>query len=156
MKRTVIILLLLLAIGGGIMLWLNKGRRSETNSYPDSSDEASVLAAFETMQQAMIDKDMDTLDKIIKDDTIFTHISGKQQTKSEYLGEIENGTLNYYKYEINDLQITVNGDYAELICVTTLTAKVYGFSGSWDLNTHAHFEKANGVWLYCNGQEEQE
>ncbi|EXM40157.1 hypothetical protein RASY3_06870 [Ruminococcus albus SY3] len=133
------------------MLW----REQKTNGmiYPESSEESAVLKAFETMQQAMIDKDMDTLDKVIKAGTIFTHMSGKQQTKAEYFAEIKNGTLNYYGYHIADLFISVDEDHAVLTCTTTLDANVYGFSGSWDLHTNAYFEKTNGEWIYCNNQE---
>ena len=152
MKRFIIILLILLMSGGGFMLW-RKNKTSNT-SYSASSEEAAVLKAFETMQQAMIDKDMDTLDAVIKDGTIFTHMSGKHQTKEEYFAEIRNGTLNYYGYHIADLQISVDEDRAVLICTTTLDAKVYGFSGSWDLHTNAYFEKINGEWIYCNSWEE--
>lgn len=151
MKRVIVFLLILLMAGGGFMLW----RKQKTHGmiYPESSEESAVLKAFETMQQAMIDKDMDTLDKVIKDGTIFTHMSGKQQTKAEYFAEIKNGTLNYYGYHIADLHISVDEDHAVLSCTTTLDANVYGFSGSWDLHTNTYFEKINGDWIYCNNQE---
>ncbi len=151
MKRVIVFLLILLMAGGGFMLW----RKQKTHGmiYPESSEESAVLKAFETMQQAMIDKDMDTLDKVIKAGTIFTHMSGKQQTKAEYFTEIKNGTLNYYGYHIADLHISVDEDHAVLSCTTTLDANVYGFSGSWDLHTNAYFEKTNGEWIYCNNQE---
>ena len=109
-----------------------------------------ILAVYETMQQAMIDKDIDTLDRIIKDGTTFTHMSGKTQTKAEYFAEIANGTLNYYRYRINNLNINVDGDKALLTADVTLTAKVYGISGSWTLPVNAHFEKINNDWLYTN------
>ena len=60
------------------------------------NDEEKVLAAYEAMQQAMIDKDIAKLDRIVKDGTTFTHMSGKTQTKEEYFGEIADGTLNYH------------------------------------------------------------
>lgn len=150
MKRVIVFLLVLLMAGGGFMLW--RKQKTHCMIYPESSEESAVLKAFETMQQAMIDKDMDTLDKVIKDGTIFTHMSGKQQTKAEYFAEIKNGTLNYYGYHIADLFISVDGDNAVLSCTTTLDANVYGFSGSWDLHTNAFFEKINGNWIYCNNQ----
>ncbi len=153
MKRFIVILLILTMAGGGFMLW--RKQEASNISYPENMEEAAVLKAFETMQQAMIDKDMDTLDAVIKDDTIFTHMSGKQQTKAEYFAEINNGTLNYYGYHINDLHIDVEGDHAVLTCTTTLDAKVYGFSGSWDLHTNAYYEKINGEWIYCNKREEK-
>ena len=135
------------------MLW--QKNKANNMTYSENSEETDVLKAFETMQQAMIDKDMDTLDAIIKDDTIFTHMSGKKQTKAEYLAEIKNGTLNYFKYVIHDPKITVDDETARLTAVTTLTAKVYGMSGSWDLNTNAYFEKINGEWIYCNAPEDK-
>ncbi len=114
------------------------------------NEESKVLEVYENVQQAMIDKDIDTLDRIIKDGTTFTHMSGKTQTKEEYFDEIADGTLNYYKYKIANCNITVNGNRAALKAYVTLTAKVYGISGSWTLRVNPHFEKINGEWIYCN------
>ena len=114
------------------------------------NEEEKVLAAYEAMQQAMIDKDIDKLDRIVKDGTTFTHMSGKTQTKEEYFGEIADGTLNYHQYKIAGRKITVNGDTATLSANVTLTANVYGISGSWTLPVNAHFEKINNEWIYTN------
>ena len=114
------------------------------------TEEAAVLAAYEAIQQAMIDKDIETLDRIFLDGTIFTHMSGKQQTKEEFFGEIADGTLNYYAYVIHDPQITVRGDEATLTASVTLTAKVYGASGDWTLPVNARFTKIDGVWYSHN------
>lgn len=122
----------------------------EVSETVSDSEENKVLEVYEKVQQAMIDKDIDTLDRIIKDGTTFTHMSGKTQTKEEYFGEIADGTLNYYKYKIENCNITVNGDTATLKADVTLTAKVYGISGSWTLRVNPHFEKINGEWIYCN------
>jgi ketosteroid isomerase-like protein len=114
------------------------------------SEKDKILAVYQTMQQAMIDKDIDALDRIVKEGTIFTHMSGKKQTKAEYFGEIADGTLNYYRYQIKNCEITVNSDNAILTADVTLTAKVYGMSGSWTLPVNAHFEKIHNDWLYTN------
>ena len=115
-----------------------------------NAEEAAVLAAYEAIQQAMIDKDIETLDRIFLDGTIFTHMSGKQQTKEEFFGEIADGILNYYAYVIHDPQITVSGDDATLTASVTLTAKVYGASGDWTLPVNARFTKIDGVWYSHN------
>ena len=47
------------------------------------TEESAVLAAFEKMQQAMIDKDIDTLTSLVTEDKTFTHMSGKVQTKMD-------------------------------------------------------------------------
>ena len=123
---------------------------AQKESEPMINEEARVLAAYETIQQAMIDKDIDALDRIIKDGTTFTHMSGKTQTKAEYFGEIADGTLNYYRYKIDGCDITVNGDKATLSADVTLTAKVYGMTGSWTLPVNAHFEKIDNEWIYTD------
>lgn len=120
----------------------------ETESEPMMNEEEKVLAAYKEMQQAMIDKDIDALDRIVKDGTTFTHMSGKTQTKAEYFGEIADGTLNYYRYKIENCAITVSGSTATLSADVTLTARVYGTSGSWTLPVNAHFEKINDEWIY--------
>ena len=112
--------------------------------------EAEVLATYETIQQAMIDKDIEALDRLYLDGTTFTHMSGKKQTKAEFFGEIADGTLNYFAYDIRDPQITVDGDEAALTASVTLTAKVYGASGSWTLPVNAHFTKIDGQWIAHN------
>ena len=113
-------------------------------------EEQAVLAAFERIQQAMIDKDLDALYAGVTADKTFTHMSGKTQTKEEFFGEIEDGTLNYFQYKIENPQVRIEGDYACLTSTTTLTARVYGISGSWPLRTEAWFQRINGEWIYCN------
>ena len=116
----------------------------------DLTAEAEVLAAYEAIQQAMIDKDIETLDRLYRDGTTFTHMSGKVQTKEEFFGEIADGTLNYFAYDIHGPRITVDGDEAFLTASVTLTAKVYGASGSWTLPVNAHFTKIDGQWIAHN------
>ncbi len=116
----------------------------------NAGSEAEVLATYQAIQQAMFDKDIETLDRLYQDGTTFTHMSGKVQTKAEFFGEIADGTLNYFAYDIHDPQIAVDGDEASLTASVTLTAKVYGASGSWTLPVNAHFTKINGQWIAHN------
>ena len=46
----------------------------------NSTEEAQVLAVYEAIQQAMIDKDIETLDRLYLDGTTFTHIYVRQNT----------------------------------------------------------------------------
>lgn len=124
------------------------GMRTEESDM--NAEQKNVLAAFERMQQAMIDKDVETMFSLVTEDKTFTHMSGKKQTKEEFFGEIEDGTLNYYQYEIHAPVVTVNGDTATLTADTTLTAKVYGISGRWTLATEVHFVRIDGEWIQCN------
>ena len=141
MKRLLLLVLALLILTGCSTL------REESDM---NAEQKAVLAAFERMQQAMIDKDVETMLSLVTEDKTFTHMSGKKQTKEEFFGEIADGTLNYYQYEIHNPVVTVNGDTAALTADTTLTAKVYGMSGRWTLATEAHFIRVEGEWIQCN------
>ncbi|MBQ3302667.1 MAG: nuclear transport factor 2 family protein [Eggerthellaceae bacterium] len=113
-------------------------------------EEQAVLDAFEAMQRAMIQKDIDAMRQLTTEDKTFTHMSGKVQTREEFFGEIANGTLNYFDYEVHDPHVTIEGDRATLTGSTTLDARVYGVSGSWTLPISAHFAKVDGCWIQCN------
>ena len=115
-----------------------------------TEEELAVLKAYETMQQAMVDKDVDAMRQLTTEDKTFTHMSGKVQTREEFFGEIADGTLNYFGYEIHDPHVTIDGNNATLTGSTTLDARVYGMSGSWTLPTNAHFVKQDGNWIQCN------
>lgn len=115
-----------------------------------TSDQKDILETYERFEQTMVDKDIDTLYSLVTPDKTFTHMSGKVQTKEEFFSEIENGTLNYYSYKLNDPVVTVDGDTATLTGSTTLEAKVYGASGTWTLKTNQHFVKQDGKWLLTN------
>ena len=113
-------------------------------------EELAVLEAYEAMQQAMIDKDVDAMRQLTTEDKTFTHMSGKVQTREEFFGEIVDGTLNYFGYQIRDPHVTVEGDCATLTGSTTLDARVYGMSGSWTLPTNANFVRIDGNWIQCD------
>ena len=115
-----------------------------------SNQKEEVRKAYMEMQEAMIKKDMNKLNEIVKDDKKFVHMDGKTQTKEQFFEEIRNGTLNYFNSVLKDEVITLNGDKANIKGKTTLKAKVYGMEGEWTLPTDANFEKINGKWIFCN------
>ena len=112
-----------------------------------NDDQEEVLERFIEFQYAMIEKDLEKLNKLLEDNYTLTHMSGKTQTKDEYIGEIMDGTLNYYKSIIHNPIITIKEkDKAILKADVTLDAKVYGIKGTWTLHSEQTMEKINGKW----------
>lgn len=112
-----------------------------------TESEEEVLERFMEFQKAMIEKDLDMLNEILDDDYTLTHMSGKTQTKQEYIDEIMDGTLNYYKSTIDNPQIRIiEEDKAIFNADVTLDAKVYGMKGTWTLHSQQTMEKINGRW----------
>lgn len=112
-----------------------------------NDDQEEVLERFIEFQYAMIEKDLEKLNELLEDNYTLTHMSGKTQTKDEYIGEIMDGTLNYYKSIINNPIIMIKEkDKALLKADVTLDAKVYGIKGTWTLHSEQTMEKINGKW----------
>lgn len=109
--------------------------------------QVEILNKFKEFQQAMINKDEDSLNIIMDNNYTLTHMSGKIQTKKEYIKDIMNGVLNYYHSTIIEPVINIHDDsHAKLTADVELDAKVYGIKGKWTLNTKILMEKRNGIW----------
>ena len=107
-----------------------------------NDSQLEVLERFEEFLEAIIEKDDEKLDVIMDDNYILTHMSGKRQTKAEYINEIMDGTLNYYKSKIIHPQVSIlEENHAKLIADVELDAKVYGIKGTWTLNTNVSMKK---------------
>ena len=112
-----------------------------------NDDQEEVLERFIEFQYAMIEKDSEKLNELLGDNYTLTLMSGKTQTKDEYIGEIMDGTLNYYKSTINNPIIMIREkDKALLKADVTLDAKVYRMKGTWTLHSEQTMEKINGKW----------
>lgn len=111
-----------------------------------TQDQEEVLGRFIEFQRAMIEKDSEKLNEIMNDNYALTHMSGKTQTKQEYIDEIMDGTLNYYESIIDNPSITINGNKALLKADVALDAKVYGMKGTWTLHSRQTMEKIGEKW----------
>lgn len=108
---------------------------------------------YKQMYQAMITKDIATLDTILADGSVLIHMTGSRQSKNEYLREIENGTLNYYSVEDDEICITVNGLVAEMIGRSRVNAAVYGGGRhTWRLQMKSKLVKVDGRWQFVESK----
>ncbi len=114
---------------------------------PMITEEKEVYAAYDAINKAMIQKDRAALERYFDKNLTFTHMSGKKQTREEFIGEIMDGTLNYFKVDTKDFSISVDGDSARMKVTHTLTAKVYGISGSWTLGGENTYKRRDGIWI---------
>lgn len=71
----------------------------------------------------------------------------KRQTREEFIGEILDGTLNYYKITTKSYEIFVDGDSAHMDVTHTLDAKVYGMRGARTLSGSSTYKKRNEIWV---------
>jgi len=113
-------------------------------------DELEVLYAQARYCQAMTDADIDTMRELVAEETVFTHMSGRQQTREEYFADVKDGSLDYYTIGIADPVIKIDGDKAQITYTSVLNANAYGARGTYRMSGTHHYEKRNGAWIAVN------
>ena len=99
------------------------------NKNNDMDDKKQIEQLYKQMYQAMI------------------------QPKKQYLHEIENGTLNYYSVEDDEISITVNGTTAEMTGRSRVNAAVYGGGRhTWRLQMKSKLAKNDGRWQFVESK----
>ena len=112
--------------------------------------ESSVLYRQAEYCQAMTDADIDKMREIVSEDMIFTHMSGRQQTREEYFADIADGSLRYFTIGIENPSITIDGDVAEITYASVLNANAYGARGTYRMTGTHRYEQRDGEWIAVN------
>ena len=115
-----------------------------------SEEELAVLYAQARYCQAMTDADIDTMRELVSEDMVFTHMSGRQQTREEYFADVADGSLNYFTIGIADPVIGVDGDKAQITYTSVLNANAYGARGTYRMKGTHHYEKRDSAWIAVN------
>ena len=113
-------------------------------------EQLAVLYQQARYCQAMTDADTDTLREIVSPDAVFTHMSGRRQTREEYFADIESGALRYYTIGIDHPTVEVDGDAASITYTSVLNANAYGARGTFRMSGTHWFEKRDGEWISVN------
>lgn len=116
-----------------------------------SNEELSVLYQQARYCQAMTEKDIDTMRELVSEDMLFTHMSGRQQTREEYFADVENGRLRYFTIGIQDPVVEVDGDIATVTYTSVLNANAYGARGTYHMSGTHWYENRAGKWIETNG-----
>lgn len=115
-----------------------------------NEDKQKILAVYQRIDDAMVNKDTETLDDILDDNYVLVHMSGYHQPKQEWLEQIENEQMKYFKTMPQKTSITIDGYAAILICETKIDARIYGFRNTWSMQMKMHFEKHGAKWVPVN------
>jgi hypothetical protein len=109
-------------------------------------DVAAVLAAEDRRYQAMIDTDLNTLDRMLDDRLSYAHSSGARDTKAEYLEKVRSGYYDYLTADHPVERVEVVGDTAMVIGRMTSDLTVQGTRKTIDNLALAVWVRADGDW----------
>lgn len=113
------------------------------------TDEQEIIELYREENKAMVDKDINTLNKILAPSMELTHMTGYVQPKMEWIDQIQNEQMKYYSSDeeaIEDVQI--DGNRASFIGKNRVKARIWGGSiSTWPLQMKMYFAKENGKWI---------
>jgi ketosteroid isomerase-like protein len=115
-----------------------------------SEDKQKILAIYQQIDAAMVNKDTQGLENILDDNYVLVHMTGYHQPKREWLEQIDNEHMKYYKTMPQKTTITIEGNTATLICDTKIDARIYGFRTTWSMKMEMHFDKRGENWCPVN------
>lgn len=120
-----------------------------------SAEEQAVLYQQARYCQAMTEADTETMMEITSSDMIFTHMSGRQQTRDEYFADIEDGDLQYFTIGIENPVVNISDNYASVSYTSVLNANAYGARGTYRIDGIHWYEKQGENWVACNAPEQE-
>ncbi|MDU0347322.1 nuclear transport factor 2 family protein [Actinomyces sp. MRS3W] len=100
--------------------------------HPADSGDASV-ELYRLLCDAMVAADTATIDALLTDDCVLTHMTGYPQPKVEWLGDIRNGTLTYHASEFVSADTDTIDGFPVVRGRSRTEATVWGVHGTWNL-----------------------
>lgn len=117
-----------------------------------ASDEQDVAKAVDKMTQAMLHKDIATLNALTSDNVTYGHSSGKIQNKQEFIADIETGRSGFKTLQMLNQKIKMNGDTALVRNHFSAQAVNSGVEVPTEIENFQIWQKQKGQWLLIGRQ----
>ena len=125
---------------------VEQGQIESNTTDLSKEDQEAIIARYEELQQALIDQNIPKLKQLLPDDYIAVHITGRRQTKEEWLNDIDNGDMRYFHFTDLHYSLSQKGNRVQLGIRQRITANIYGSEGTWSIPGTRVFEKQGGEW----------
>lgn len=125
---------------------VEQGQIESNTTDLSKEDQEAIIARYEELQQALIDQNIPKLKQLLPDDYIAVHITGRRQTKEEWLKDIENGDMRYFQFSDLHYSLSQEGNRVNLKIRQRIRANIYGSEGTWSIPGTRVFEKQDGTW----------
>lgn len=106
-----------------------------------------IEECYRQMYRGMIQKDREILLEILDESFVLIHMTGMRQSKEAFIRAVENGTLNYFSANHQNIEIEVHGDSAQIIGQSVVNAAVFGGERhTWKLQLKIKLIKRELTW----------
>ncbi len=116
-------------------------------------DLENIREMYREYWRCMIAKDADGLRGLMAKDYYLLHMTGVKQSAEVFLKGLLDGTFNYYSADHDSIEVTVDGDRAEMTGKSRVSAAVYGGGkSSWRLRGDFTLRKEDGRWKFTSSR----
>ena len=109
-------------------------------------DAADVHDAEDARYRAMLDADLDTLDRLCAEELSYAHSSGARDTKAEYVEKVRSGYYVYHRVDHPVERVEVVGDAAIVVGRMTADLDSGGVRKTIDNLALAVWTRDGGRW----------
>ena len=111
-------------------------------------NEQAIAECYKKLYKAMIEKDNSALSELLDKSFVLVHMTGMRQSKDVFIRAVEDGTLNYYSAQHQNIDIKIDNDKAEMIGQSLVNAAVFGGGRhTWRLQLKIDLIETDGEWL---------
>ena len=81
---------------------------------------------YRQMYQGMLQKDRKVLSEVLDDSFALIHMTGMRQSKEAFIQAVEDGTLNYFTADHQNIEAEMHDNTAQLTGQSVVSAAVFG------------------------------
>ena len=90
------------------------------------TEQEKIENCYRQMYNGMIQKDSKLLSEVLDNSFVLIHMTGMRQSKEVFIRAVEDGTLNYYAADHQDMKTELYRESAVLIGKSKVNAAVFG------------------------------
>ena len=110
-------------------------------------DSELIKGCYKSLYKAMIEKDGYALSKLLDDSFGLIHMTGMRQGKNAFIRAVEDGTLNYYSAQHQNIDVKIEDRKAMLTGQSVVNAAVFGGGRhTWRLQLKIDLIETDGIW----------
>ncbi|MCH5213517.1 MAG: nuclear transport factor 2 family protein [Oscillospiraceae bacterium] len=111
-------------------------------------NEEAIAECYKNLYKAMIEKDGFALSELLDESFVLVHMTGMRQSKDAFIRAVENGTLNYYSAQHQNIDVEIDNAKAVLTGQSLVNAAVFGGGRhTWHLQLKIDLIEMGGKWL---------
>jgi len=111
------------------------------------TDEQKLSKTLKDFHQDMVKKNTVSLNQQTDKVLSYGHSSGMIETKTEFLKNLETGTMNYLSFKEDSIQISMNGTIANARFVADIKVTSNGTTGDYHLKVLEVWVKKSNRWV---------